>query len=119
MPDSDLEKLCAARARIAGARGLLVRPRACGLDECVTLLREAEGYLEWLRDSLPHGRGLDPELRAQAAALHTEIRQTGVLLAEAVRRGRRWLARLQAAAGYDSCGALLPLAPRGRIAVLG
>ncbi|HVN04289.1 MAG TPA: hypothetical protein VMT86_07710 [Bryobacteraceae bacterium] len=119
MPDPDLEKLRAARARLAGARGRLARPRACSLDECVTLLREAQGYLEWLRDSLQAGRGLRPEARAQAVALRAEIRHTGVLLQEAVRRGRRWLERLQTAGGYNSSGALLPLAPRGRIAILG
>lgn len=111
--------LVAAATRVRGARALLARPRACRPDECVTLLREAQGYLEWLRDSLAEAGPARHELRAQAVALAGEIRQAGVLLERAVRSGRRWLERLQSNAGYTAAGALLPLQPRGSIWFLG
>jgi len=110
--------LAAARTRVGKVRQLLVRPRACHLDECVTLLREAQGYLEWLRDRLAGGasaRGL----RGEARALAAEIRQAGALLAQAASRSQRWLERLRAAGGYTAEGGLLPLAPRGSLSILG
>ncbi|HLY19874.1 MAG TPA: hypothetical protein VKR61_21755 [Bryobacteraceae bacterium] len=120
MPDHDSPRLlAAARARVAGARSLLARPRACNLDECVTLLREAQGYLEWLRDSLPRAGSARPDLRGQALALAGEIRQAGVLLEQAARFGRRWLERLQSAAGYTAAGTCVPLQPRGQISLFG
>jgi hypothetical protein len=120
MPERDLPGLLAAAAtRVRGARALLARPRACCLDECVTLLREAQGYLEWLRDSLGNGGPARRDLRAQAVALAGEIRQAGILLERAARGGRHWLDRLQSSAGYTAAGACLPLRPRGRISFLG
>ena len=64
----------------------------------MTLFREAQGYLEWLRDSLaPPAR---PAVFAPpGAALAGEIRQVGVLLDQAARFGRRWL---------EACGAISP-----------
>jgi len=114
----------AAQARVCGARGLLAHPRDCRLDECVTQLREALGYLEWLRDNLAdHSLALVVQsrrgLRAQTVAVALEIRQAGILLDQAARRGRHWLERLQAASGYTSDGAAVPLAPRGRISFFG
>jgi len=111
--------LAAAQARVGSARALLAHPRTCSLDECITLLREAQGYLEWVRDSLVGARPAPGNLRAQAQALAVEIRHAGTLLEQAVRFGRRWLERLQSSAGYTSGGTCVPLQPRGRISILG
>lgn len=119
MPEPDLEKILAARARVGAARGLLAHPLTCSLDECVTLLREAHGYLEWLRDSLTAAGPSRHALRRQAIALSGEIGQTGILLEQARRYGRRWLERLQAGAGYTALGGPLPIQPRGRISIFG
>ncbi len=120
MPERNLGALlAAARSRVGGARGMLERPRSCRLDECVTLLREAQGYLEWLRDSLPAARTGGAELRAGALALATELAHAGVLLDQAARRGRRWLERLESGAGYTATGALPAWQGRGRISMLG
>ena len=120
MPARNLQELLAAAgARVAAVRGLLARPRACDFGECVTRLREAQGYLEWLRDSVPAVRPAAGGLRAQAVALAVEIHQLGVLLEQAARLGSRWLERLRSRAGYTAAGSLEPLAPRGRLSVLG
>ncbi len=125
MREHDLRGLLAAAcARVRGARALLVRPRACRTGECITLLREAQGYLEWLRDSLPAAgqqAAASPgrELRIQAMALATEIRQTSLLLDSAARAGRRWLERLQSGSGYTAGGVLPPLEARGQVSFLG
>ena len=119
MPAQDPQALlAAAQARVRGARTLLERPRACRFDECVTLLREAQGYLEWLRDSLAAAPA-PRELRAKAVALASDIRHAGILLAQAGRYGRRWLERLQATAGYTAGGLLAPLNGRGNLSILG
>jgi len=119
MPAQDLQALlAAAQDRVRGARTRLERPRACNLDECVTLLREAQGYLEWLRDSLP-GAPVPRDLRARAAALARDIRHAGILLEQAARYGRRWLERLQLSGGYTPSGLLAPLEARGRLSFLG
>lgn len=125
MPAQNLYALLgAAQARVRGARSMLAHPRDCRLDECVTQLREAQGYLEWLRDNLTN-RSLTlvvqshHGLRAPIVALAAEIRQAGILLEQAARLGRRWLERWQAASGYTSDGAAVPLAPRGRISFFG
>jgi len=121
MRERDLQGLlAAAQSRVRGAHVLLERPRACNLEECVTLFREAQGYLEWLRDSLsragPVGRGLRP----QAATLEGEVRQAGVLLQQGALLGRRWLAGLRAAAPeYTASGSAAPFPIRGRISLLG
>jgi hypothetical protein len=120
MPDPDLtELLSAAQSRVRGVRVLLERPRACNLDECVTRLREAEGYLEWLRDSLPAAPSVARSLRVRILALATEIRHARVLLDQAARLGRRWLERLQWNAGYTAAGTFPPLQTHGRISLLG
>lgn len=96
MPKPDPQVLLtAAQSRVRGARALLARPRDCNLDECVTLFREAQGYLEWLRDSLPPAGDSGRGLRRQATTLAGEIRLAGVLLEQAARSGRRWLERLR------------------------
>jgi hypothetical protein len=120
MPERDLtELLTAAESRVRGVRILLERPRTCNLDECVTRLREAQGYLEWLRDSLRAAPSAGRSLRIKALALATEIRHARVLLEQAARLGRRWLERLQGSTGYTAAGTLPPLQMRGRISVLG
>ena len=58
--------LAAAQTRIQGARALLARPRTCNPDECITLFREAQGYMEWLRDRL-----------AQASPVSSDLRRSG------------------------------------------
>ena len=81
MRDRDLQGLlAAAESRVRAVHALLARPRACNLEECVTLVREAQGYLEWLRDSLPQAGPVSRGLRPRAATLACEIRQAGVLL---------------------------------------
>jgi hypothetical protein len=121
MRERDLEELlAAAQSRVRGARILLARPRACNLDECVTLFREAQGYLEWFRDSFPPSGAAAPGLRRTATTLAGEIRQAGVLLEQAAQFGRRWLERLRPAAPeYTASGARAPLDIRGRISFLG
>jgi hypothetical protein len=113
--------LVAAQSRVRGVRALLARPLACNPDECITLIREAQGYLEWLRDSLPlAGPAAAPELHRQATALAGEIGQAGALLQQAARFGRRWLDRLRAMnPEYTSSGATVPLRIRGQISYLG
>jgi hypothetical protein len=111
--------LAAAQARVGSARALLAHPRTCNLDECIALLREAERYLEWVRDSMVAARPGPGNLRAQAKALAVEIRHTGTLLEQAVCCGRRWLERLQSSAGYTCGGTCVPLQPRGRISIIG
>ena len=125
MADHELRGLLdAAAARVCSARALLVRPLACRTGECITLLREAQGYLEWLRDSLPATAppltgAPGHELRAQAMVLAAEILQTGLLLESAARVGQHWLARLQAGSGYTAGGVLPPLEARGQVSFLG
>src|ERR1039458_5125916 len=135
MREHDLQGLlAAAQSRVRGARALLARPRACNPDECVTLFREAQGYLEWLRDSLPRAgrwaeglRDTPPQagpagrdLRRQATGLAGEIRQAGVLLEQAARLGRRWLAALRPMGPqYTASGSAVPVRIRGRISFLG
>jgi hypothetical protein len=84
------ELLVAARSRVSVARALLGRPLQCEAGECVTLFREAQGYLEWLRDSFPPS-ARSSHLLPQATALAGEIRQVGFLLDRAALLGRRWL----------------------------
>jgi hypothetical protein len=121
MREHDLQGLlAAAQSRVRGARALLARPRACNPDECVTLFREAQGYLEWLRDSLPQAGPAGRDLRRQATGLAGEIRQAGVLLEQAARLGRRWLAGLRSMAPeYTASGSAVPVRIRGRISFLG
>jgi hypothetical protein len=112
--------LAAAQSRVRGARALLARPRACNLDECVTLFREAQGYLEWFRDTLPRAGPAGRELRRQATTLAAELLQAGVLLEQGACLGRRWLASLRAAAPeYTASGNEVPVHIRGRISLLG
>ena len=118
MRDQNLRKLLiAAQSRVRRARAMLARPRSCRLDECLSVLCEAQGYLEWLRDSLPGGP--PGNLRAEALGLAGDIRQTSILLERAARLGRRWLARLAASAGYTAAGQCVPLAGRGRLSIIG
>lgn len=112
--------LAAAQTRIQGARALLARPRTCNPDECITLFREAQGYMEWLRDRLAQASPVSSDLRAQAVELAAEIRQAGVLLAQAAHYGRRWLERLRSISPeYTASGDHLPQPIRGRISYLG
>jgi len=121
MPKPDLEGLLtAAQSRVRGARALLGRPRACNVDECVTLIREAQGYLEWTRDSLAQAPPADPGLRRHATTLAGEIRQTAVLLEQGARLGRRWLAGLRPAEPeYTASGSAVPVEIRGHISLVG
>jgi len=121
MREHDLQGLLsAARSRVRGARALLARPRACNPDECVTLFREAQGYLEWFRDSISRAGPGGRDLRRQAIALAGEIRQAGVLIEQAASLGRRWLASLRSMAPeYTASGSEVPLHIRGRISFLG
>ncbi|MGA3042644.1 MAG: hypothetical protein ABSF54_17855 [Bryobacteraceae bacterium] len=121
MPERDLQKLLAAAgSRVRGARVLLLRPRTCNLDECVSLFREAQGYLEWFRDSLSRAGPATRGLRHQATVLAAEIQQAGILLEQAARSGRRWLERLRAVSPeYTASGGRAPLELRGRISFLG
>ncbi len=114
------ERMAAARTSVRAARVLLARPRTCSLDRCATLLCEAHGELEGLRDGLrsgsPGGRGL----RAEALALGREIRCAGALLEQAARFGRHWLERWCAHdSGYTPAGVPEPIAPKKQISVLG
>jgi len=112
--------LAAAQSRVRGADALLARPRTCNLEECVTLFREAQGYLEWLRDSLSQAGPAGPSLRPTAATLASEIRQAGILLEQGAMLGRRWLAGLRALAPeYTASGNAVPLRIRGRVSLLG
>lgn len=112
--------LAAAQARVRGMRALLARPLACNLDECVTLCREAHGYLEWLRDSLVKAGPASRTLGPRANALAGEIRQAGILLEQAARCGRRWLERLRSMSPeYTASGIPAPLQIRGHISFLG
>jgi hypothetical protein len=112
--------LTAAQGRVRGARALLARPRACNPDECVTLFREAQGYLEWLRDNLPQAGPAGRDLRRQAATLAGEIRQAGVLIEQAARFGRRWLERVRSSPPeYTASGNRVPPQIPGRISLLG
>ena len=121
MREHDLQGLlAAAQSRVRGARALLARPRVCNLDACVTLFREAQGYLEWLRDRLPQTGPASRDLRAQATTLAGEIRQAGVLLEQAARYGRRWLERLASISPeYTASGSEVPLQISGHISFLG
>jgi hypothetical protein len=121
MRDRDLQGLlAAAESRVCAVHALLARPRACNLEECVTLVREAQGYLEWLRDSLPRAGPVSRGLRPQAAALACQIRQAGVLIEQGALLGRRWLAGLRSMAPeYTASGSAAPLHIRGRISFLG
>jgi len=121
MREHDLQGLlAAAQSRVRSARALLARPRACHPDECVTLFREAQGYLEWFRDSLPQAGPPARDSRRQAIVLAGEIRQAGVLMEQAARRGRRWLERLQPAPPeYTASGNRAPLDIRGHVSFLG
>jgi hypothetical protein len=121
MREPDLRgMLVAAEARVRGARALLARPRACNPDECITLFREAQGYLEWFRDSLPPAGQANGSLRRQAVGLAGEIRQAGVLIEQAAVRGRRWLERLRPALPeYTASGSRAPHHIRGHISYLG
>jgi hypothetical protein len=118
MREHDLQELlAAAQARVRGVRTALARPRTCNVDECITLLREAQGYLEWLRDSLRHAAPAH-QLRAQALALLVEIQQAGVLLEQAARYGRRFIERLRPPE-YTAAGSPPPLCIRGSLSLLG
>jgi hypothetical protein len=120
MPEPDLQGLlAAAQARIDGARVLLARPRACNPDECVTLFREAQGYLEWFRDSLPWAGPASRGLRGQAVALAGDIRQAAVLSEQAALCGRRWLERLRPALPEYTASGRVPPHIRGHISFLG
>lgn len=112
--------LAAAESRVRAARDLLARPRNCNPGECITLFREAQGYLEWFRDSLPHAGPADRDLRRQATALAGEVRQAGLLLEHAALCGRRWLERLLSAPPeYTAAGGPMAPAVRGHISLLG
>jgi len=114
------ELLAKARARIGGARARLADPRTCAPGECVTLLREAQGYLEWLRDRLRGGARGSRELRDEAGRMGREIREAGVLLEQAARRGHRWLELARARhCGYTRAGLPGPLPPAGRLSIWG
>jgi hypothetical protein len=121
MRERDLQGLlAAARLRVHGACALLARPRACNPDECVTLFREAHGYLEWFRDNFLQSGRPNPDLRRQATTLAVEIRQAGVLIEQAARFGRRWLERRRCMSPeYTASGRTAPVDIRRRISFLG
>jgi len=122
MHDPDVQRLlAAAQSRVRAVRALLARPRACNPEECVTLFREAQGYLEWVRDSLARAsRPAGPDLRRMATSLAGELQQAGVLIEQAALLGRRWLAGLRAASPeYTAAGSAKPLRLPGSISVLG
>jgi len=121
MCERDLQGLlAAAQLRVGGARALLARPRACPPDECVTLLREAQGYMEWFRDSLPKAGPVSGDLRQQAAVLAGEVQQAGILLEGTARRGRRWLENLRSfSPEYTASGGRLARPMQGRLSYTG
>ena len=119
MPKHDLsDLLTAAQTRVCAARTLLTQPRTCNIEECTTLFREAQGYLEWLRDRLAAAAPAGQDLRRQAALLAGEIRQAAVLIDNAARYGRQWLGRLRSPE-YNHSGGPVPLPIRGQISYLG
>lgn len=120
MPPPDPEELLvAARSRVSAARALLGRPLQCQAGEYVTLFREAQGYLEWLRDSLRLSAP-SSHLRPQATALAGEIRQVGLLLDRAAFLGRRWLeAWHPVSPEYTASGSRPLLRIRGAISYTG
>ena len=112
--------LAAAQSRVSSARDLLARPRTCNMDECAKCLREAQGYLEWMRDSPREAGSGSRELREPLIALGREIRQARALLEQAARFGRRWLESLRAtSSSYTAAGGPAPLPSRGHISILG
>ena len=112
--------LAAAQSCVSSARDLLARPRTCNIDECGRRLREAQSYLEWMRDNLREAGPAGRELRGPLITLGREIRQAGALLEQAARFGRRWLERLRAtSSSYTAAGGPAPLPARGRISILG
>jgi hypothetical protein len=114
------ELLAAAQSRVSSACELLARPRTCNIDECADCLREAQRYLEGMRDSLRDAGPAGRELRAPLIALGREIRQAGALLEQAARIGRRWLDRLRpTSSSYTAAGGPAPLRACGRISILG
>ena len=113
------QELSAARAHLQSVRALLEHPRTCHVEECLALLRAAQGQLELLRDRFPAARPAALGWRAQVVALAVEIRQAGVLLERAVRLGRRWLDGLQSGSGYTVAGVVAPLQVRGRLSIVG
>jgi len=121
MRETDLQELLtAAQSRVRGARILLARPRDCNMDQCVTLFREAQGYLEWARDCLPPAAPGRADMRRQAALLAAEVRHAGVLLDQGARAGRRWLQTLRPAAPeYTASGSPVPFRVRAQISFLG
>lgn len=122
MEESDLQALLsAAQSRIRGVCVLLAKPRHCHPRECVALFREAQGYLEWFRDSVrvaaaPPARGL----RRQATELAEEIRHAAILLERTALYGGRWLERIRATAPeYTAAGGHALQQIRGHISYLG
>ena len=112
--------LADAQSRVSSARDLLTRPCTCNMDDCLKYLREAQGYLEWLRDNLREAGPAGRELREPLIALGREIRQAGALLEQAARFGRRWLESLRAtSSSYTAAGGPAPLPSRGHISILG
>ena len=112
--------LAAAQLRITGARALMARPRACDAERCITLFREAQGYLEWARDSLSHAGPVSGNLRGQAIALASEIQQAGILLEHVAHFGRRWLEGLRSSSPeYTASGSRVPPRMLGHISVTG
>ena len=112
--------LADAQSRVSSARDLLTRPCTCNMDDCLKYLREAQGYLEWLRDNLREAGPAGLELREPLIALGREIRQAGALLEQAAHFGRRWLERLLASnSSYTAAGGPAPLPARRCISILG
>lgn len=110
--------LAAAHLRIAGACDLLAQPRSCSAGQCITLFREAQGYLEWARDRLPAVQPLNPDLRRQATGLSSELRRAEILLERAEQYGRAWLER-SCAPEYTTSGIRFALPFRSRISFTG
>jgi len=112
--------LAAAQSRVTSARALLARPRTCNLDECEECLREAQRYLESMREDLREAGPAAREFRGPLIALGREIRQVGALLEQAASFGRRWLERLRAShSAYTPAGCPVPVQACWRISVLG
>ncbi|MGD0364685.1 MAG: hypothetical protein ABSC93_27725 [Bryobacteraceae bacterium] len=119
MPSPDpKELLVAARSRVSAARALLGRPLQCEAGECVTLFREAQGYLEWLRDSLPLS-ARSSHLLPQATALAGEIRHAGLLLDRAAILGCRWLEAWRPVSPEYTASGIRPPRIRGAISYTG